>query len=203
LYLALRAVEGIPTDPGFSKWRPLITAAHDIQLAEHQIRCALGLLKAIPPEETLESHHMSRGAWIYYHVTTWTFWMDALLERAKRLVKQGVRVLVRPSEPGWKALQAELLAPLESLSELVGKLRDPLAHGGGAIEALAEEHLWEAIVLLSAPVDFNQVFQPMTKHHETWYERLHKMSEAALATVEQAAGKLNQHIDWDRRIESP
>lgn len=117
---ALHAVNGISTDPEFAKWRPLLTATLDTELAMNEMRSALNLLKALPSEETLGMYSMSRGAWLYYHLNTWIFWMDALLEKQKTLVKEAVRALIRPRNTQWKDVEGSLLSIIDVLSKDMG-----------------------------------------------------------------------------------
>ena len=201
---ALDSVKTMPTDVGFAKWRPLLTATFDTELAINQIRTVLNLLEIIPPRKVVPPQDIliSEGAWVYYHVNVWIFWMDALLERVKKLVKQTVRSLVRPTNPKWKDVESDLLQSISLLSQDIGKMRDPLAHGGGVAEVPAQERLWEGLVLISTlanrSISFDDVFGSMTKYHASWHKRLYEKSVLALATIEKEMDELNKHLDWDK-----
>lgn len=197
---ALHAVKGISTDPGFAKWRPLLTATLDTELAMNEMRSALNLLKALPLEETLDMYSMSRGAWIYYHLNMWIFWMDALLEKQKTLVKEAVRALIRPRNTQWKDVESSLLSTIDVLSKDMGKVRDPLAHGGlkgRAAEAIGEERLWEWLVLLQVPLEIRTLVGSMVIYHARWSDQLHRASVLVLAEFNRVCEELNRHIDWD------
>lgn len=195
---ALQAVKDISTDRGFAKWRPLLTATLDVEVAISRLRNSLNLLKTPPPSEVLDVFAMHSGEWVDYHWTASIFWMHALLEREKKLVRQAVRALVRPSNTQWKDIENSLLSSINAFSEHTGDVRDPLAHGGGAgVEALAQERLWEGLVLLQGSLDIRQLLESQSKYQAEWYERLHTVSVVAIAEIERVFGELNRHIDWD------
>lgn len=201
----LDTVKAIPTDVGFAKWRSLLTATFDTELAINQIRTALNLLRIIPPQRIAPPHDIpiSEGAWVYYHYNVWIFLMDALLERTKKLLTQAVRTLIRPTNPNWKDIQSEVLKSINLLSEDIGTVRDPLAHGGGVAEAPAQERLWEGFVFISTLTNYqmvpiDNVFEPMTKYHASWYKRLYELSLLVLATIDKEIDKLNKQINWDK-----
>jgi hypothetical protein len=166
---ALDAVKDIPRDRGFAKWRPLLTATLDVEVTRNRLRNSLNLLKTVPDAEVLDRFSMHPGEWVDCHWTAWTFWVDALLERVKKLVKEAVRALVRPSNVQWKDIENSLLRSIDSFSESTGKVRNPLAHGGGAVEAVEEERLWEGLVLLRGSFDIRQLFESQLEYHATWY----------------------------------
>jgi len=199
---ALDAVKAIPTETGFAKWRPLLTAEFDTELTIDQVRRTLYLLKLVPTHDI----PVSEGAWVYYNLQAWIFWMDALIERAKKLIKQSIRVLVRPNNPQWKDIESDLLKSINVLSEKIGEVRDPLAHGGGVAETPAKERLWEGLVLILAGIHsdkhsfdklFDSLFEPMANYHTSWYERSFKTSVIVLAAIGKEMEKLSKQIDWD------
>lgn len=201
---AFYGVEAIPTDVGFAKWRPLLTAEWDTELAIGQIRAALDLLRVVPPRGI----PISEGAWLYYHYNAWVFWMDALLERVKKLTTLVVRALVRPTNLRWQEVESDFLKPIRLLSEEVGEIRDPLAHGGGPVEVvMIKERRWEVFMLLLVQLNYGKKyfdelskipFLAMTKYRGIWYELLHERSLFALGVIDQEMDKLNKYIDWDK-----
>jgi hypothetical protein len=200
---AINIAKRIPTDVGFARWRPLLTAIFDTELAIRQIEMSLDLLKLTPSQHIT----ISEGAWVYYHYNVCIFWIDALLDRTKKVVKQAVRALVRPNNPNWKTIESTLLASINSLSEKVGKIRDPLAHGGGAAEAPAQEKLWEGLVLLftsaeynKSPYDTDSLFEPMAKFHNKWYKILNDISVILLNELDTTCNNLKTQIDWPKVV---
>ena len=196
---AFDAVKDISTDEGFARWRPLLTATLDTEVAINRLRNALNILKILPSEEVLNLFSMSLGEWVDYHMTAWLFWMDALLEKVKALVCEAIRALVRISNAKWKDIETNLLKSINALSEDTGKIRDPIAHGGlkgRAVEALEEERLWEGFVLMRGPLDIRQLFESFVEYHGKWYEHLRQASVKAIAEVNRVLEELNRHIDW-------
>jgi len=182
-----------------TKWRELITAIWETELAMHRVRGALNLLKTLPPKETLNLFSMSEGAWIDYHYTTWSFWMCSLLDKEIELVSQVAQKLIKPSNSQYKEIERPLLESLVSQKDKVGKIRHPLAHKGkgGTIEAVIKTDLWKSFAIIPSPVDFNQMLASYVPYHMRWHYFLHQVSMAVLAEIERICGELAQHIDWD------
>ena len=201
---ALDAVKELPTDAGFSKWRPLLTDALDVELAIDQLKTSLKLLKVIPLTDVIsnEGIFISQGSWIHYHLNAWIFWMDGLLERVDKLVKQTVRTLLRPNNPHYRLIESEILESVHLLSDKVGKVRDPLAHGGGFIEAPSEQGLWEGLVLIltlagsNRDLNFDDICKSMVPFHARWYKFLDRNTTIVLARIEDVFKKFNTYLEW-------
>jgi hypothetical protein len=205
LSLAINSVKAISTDVGLAKWRPLLTAIFDTEIAINQVKTSLDLLKIIPPKSVVSPHDIpiSEGAWVYYHVDVWVFWQDALLERVKKLIKISVRKLIRPFNPQWQNIERDILNSINLLSQDIGKLRDPLAHGGWAVDAPAEEKLWEGTVLVATltnphEIISGQVFEPMAQYHAKWYKQLDSKTGLVLDVIDKTIGKIRGNIDWNK-----
>jgi len=203
---ALNAVKTIPTDVGFAKWRPLLTATFDTELAINQVKTALDLLAIIPPRRIVipKDILISEGAWVCYHMNAWIFLMDALLERTRKLISRAVRLLIRPRNLNYQGIENDILKPINELSkDLRDRMRNALAHGGWPVEAVTEEELWEGMVLIATLTNryelfSNQIFEPMSKYHTRWHQQLDKKSGIVLIEIDRAMTKLNKHIDWDK-----
>ena len=194
---ALDAVKGIPMSGEFVAFERLLTATLDTELAMDKLISALNLFKTVPPRELLDEWSMSEGALIDYNYSAWVFWMDALLERVKKLVSQAVRTLVRPHNPRFKDIERALLNSVDRLSSITGHVRNPLAHGGGAVQALEEERLWVTYALLGAHTDISELYHPLVEYRDTWHQRLRHASTLALAEIERVSSELNRRVDWD------
>jgi hypothetical protein len=197
---AFDTVKDISTDKGFTRWRPILTATLDTELAINRLRVALNMLKILPPREVLNLFSMSAGEWVDYQLTNWLFLMKALLEKEKALISKAVRTLVKPSNTQWKDIENSLLKRINALIKDTGKMRDPLAHGGlggGGVSAVEEERLWEGFVLMRGPLDIRQLLEPMVEYHDKSLQRLRQTSIQALAEINRASEDLSRHIDWD------
>ena len=203
-FQALDAAKTIPTDVGFAKWRPLLTTTLDTELAINQLKVTLELLR-LTPSKGLLIPEGTEGTLVFYYIHTWVFWTDALLERARKLIKKAVRALVRPNNTNWQSIEDEVSKPINELSkELREKMRNPLAHGGGAgVSAPAEKRLWEGLTIIAVvtnqyELSINQMLGSMAKYHIKWYESLDKKSVLVLDKIDRAIGKLNEHTLWDK-----
>lgn len=199
---ALETATSFPTDAGFAKWRPLLTAEFDLGLAMDQLRMSLKLLGSIPPRDSASEQGVleSDGAWIYYHYNVCVLCIDGLLERTKKLLKQTVRALVKPTKPNWKAFEQGLLSTVVLLSDDIRKVRNPIAHGGGVVQAPAKERIWEGIVLLpdagDRGVPLEQIYEPFVQYRQRWHGLLESASATVLAEIDKVLEQLNSEIVW-------
>lgn len=196
---AIESAKDIPTDKGFGRWRPLFEGALDVELAKDKLRTALRLLEKNPPNEVLDAYFLNAGAWTDYHMDVGIFWLDALLERVRKLVRRVVRELIRPGNDEWKSVESDLLKIVLRASERVGKVRDPLAHGGGPVEGLSSERIWElGCVLGLPPLEVSPDLLVSTEEYRNrWHEGLRNTSVIVLAAVEQTFEKLNEQLQFD------
>jgi len=194
-----RDLEQKRPDNQLAKWRKLLTAVLETELAMHRVRSALNLLKTLPSKETLNMFFMSEGAWIDYQYGTWSFWMCSLLDKEIELVSQVSQQLIKPSNPQYREIERPLSKSLVSQKNKVGKIRHPLAHKGkgGTIEAVMREDSWKGFVVIPSPVDFNCILASCVPYHMRWHHFLHQVSIVILVEIERISAELNQQIDWD------
>ena len=191
----------LSTLPEAAKWRPLLVALLDTELAINHVRNGLRFLRDIPPREVFG---VSPGEWIEYHLLSWSFFTYGFLEKEETLVKQLVRALKRPTDPHWKGVQDELLALVEQMRNRTARLRNPAAHGGkpgqyrGPIEGIEEQQLWEGIVLVGFTPAPSQILQSFQGFHGRWYRSLYRFSVIVLAHFNRICGRLYEAIDWSR-----
>ena len=196
---AIRDIKQNRPDNQLAKWQKLLTAIWETELAIHRIRCALNLLKTLPPKETLNMFSMSEGAWIDYQYATWSFWMCSLLDKEIELVSQVGQKLIKPKNLQHKNIVRPLIDSLVSQKDKVGKIRNPLAHKGegGTIEEVIKTDLWENFAIIPSPVDFNEILASLVPYHMRWHYFLYQVSNTVLVELERVCGELTQHIDWD------
>ena len=178
---------------GLSKtWCELLEATLDLELAMDKVRRALWFLEVMPPGI---AERWNVGGWTIYHVDFWTFEMAALLNRLEKLIKQTCRKLLKPSNPNWRKTEDTLMASVHKMQEDIGKFRNPLAHGGGPVEALALEQLWEPFVLTG--VDFEEVvnrhYQSMAGFRQVWHDRLETVTTTTLAATNAILQELDKY----------
>ena len=178
----------------------MLTAIHETELAMHRLRSTLKLLKTPPPKETLDIFYMSEGAWIDYHIATWSFYIYGLLERERKLVCQVCRSLIKPNNPHYEDIEKELLKSVKAQKDKVEKLRHPEAHvgEGGVIEKVMKNGSWKDYLILPSPIDFNHVLASYEAYHMRWYESLYQFSLLQIARMEQISQELYKCIDWKR-----
>ncbi len=138
------------------------------------------------------------GAWVTYHVDHWTFQMDALLERADKLIALVFRQLVRPKDPDWRAREDGTRNDVKKMKDEIAKRRDPLAHGlGGGVGAVPEGQLWEPY-LASAQFDADIVtgaYEAMGPRREFWHSLLEQTTILALGRIEAIFDKLLEYVE--------
>lgn len=190
-----RPVLGTKAHARWDRWSKLLTAALDVEFAMDQVRRSLWLLEATP-QGAPNNRRYDPGAWIVYHVDHWIFEMHAFLERLEKLVKLTCRSLVRPMNLRWPEIEKELMSPIAKIKKDIGKMRHPLAHGGGPVEAIEEEQLWEGFVLLHLE-DFSSVvsgrYEKSAAFQQRWHQFLRKRTVTVLAAADAIFTKLNEY----------
>lgn len=188
---ALNAVKDMQVGPQFNKWRNICTALLDVRLAMHQVETSLTLLDLEAPQQ------VSQGEWVYYHLAAWSIWMDGLLERVAKLVKKVVRQFVRPANPEWRRIETEILRTVESFDRHMGKLRDPIPHGGGAfVESPAGKQLLEGRMLIAGHIDMDLLLDSLVHYQHRWHELLLRATVSAFAEIDRLSERLQKEVRW-------
>jgi hypothetical protein len=188
---SLIAVKGIAIGSSFNKWRDICTGLLDVELAMHQLTTSLCLLKAPAPA------YLTVGEWVIYHHDVWAIRTQGLLSRFEKLALKVVRKLVETSNPNFTILENYIRVEVRKLKDKVGKVRDPIAHGGGPIEALRNEGLIEPTLLIGGQVNMKDVFEPMASYQQKWHRKAYDTSILILAEIDRLSEKLNGDVAWD------
>ena len=188
---SLNEVKGIKIGSRFNKWRDIYTRLLDVEVAIHQLKTSLSLLKAPAPS------HLTVGEWVIYHHDAWVIWVQGLLNRFEKLAIKVVRELVETSNPNFMSLEADTRVAIRNLKNQVGKVRDPIAHGGGPIEVLQGEGLLEPILLIGGQLNMKDVFEPMASYQQKWHQKSYAISIRILEEIDKLSERLNREVAWD------
>jgi len=188
---SLNEVKGIKVGSSFNKWREIYTRLLDVELAMHQLKTSLRLLKAPAPS------YLTLGEWVIYHHDAWAIWAQGLLNRFEKLALKVVRKLVKTSNPNFTILDNYIGVEIRKLKDEVGKLRDPIAHGGGRIEAPQEEGLLEPILLIGGQLNMKDVFEPMASYQQKWHKKSYAISIRILEGIDKLSERINREVVWD------
>lgn len=188
---SLIEVKGIEIGSGFNKWRDIYTRLLDVEMAIHQLKTSLSLLKAPPPS------YLTVGEWVIYHHDAWAIWVQGLLSRFEKLALKVVRELAETSDPNIRSVENDIRVAIGNLKKEVGEVRDPVAHGGGPIEALQEERLLEPILLIGGQLNMKDVFKPMASYQQKWHQKSYDTSILILAVIDKLSETLNREVAWD------
>ena len=127
-------------------WPHLLTALLDVELYFDRCRRAVWFLGFTPAAPQAAPTHP--GAWLLYHIDTWHVVACALLERIRTLISLTCRTVIRPKSPRFKIIEAQLVAEVQNLKKFIEDQRDRIAHGGGSVEALERDKLWEPYLVV-------------------------------------------------------
>ena len=186
----LDALSGIQAAPQFNKWRKLFIDLIDVQLQIHRVKNSLVLLSApaIPP--------LNQGEWVEYHFDAWAILMQGLLYRVEKLTKDVVRELVRPTNFKWKIVETETLQKVRNFKSRVKVIRDPIAHTGGAVEAITNGHRLESYVLIGGYVDMKDLLEPMAGYQREWHQRLSYFTALVFTEIDALSERLHREVEW-------
>jgi len=188
---SLIEVKGIEIGSRFNKWRDIYTRLLDVEVAIHQLKTSLSLLKTPAPS------YLTVGEWVIYLHDAWAIWVQGLLNRLEKLAIKVVRELVKTSNPNFMSLETDIKVAIRNLKKKVGKVRDPVAHGGGPIEVLQEEGLLEPILLIGGQLNMKDVFEPMASYQQKWHQKSYDASILILAVIDKLSERLNREVAWD------
>ncbi len=190
------AVASIATDQGFARWRPLLVSLYDVELQMARVRSALKLHGTRAEASILTMWTMNEGSWVDYHQAAWTLYIDGMLERVRKLLRQSCRGLIRPFSQDWRATEKRLCSVPDDLLGRLASMRDPIAHGGGPVEALAQERLIEGQAVLGIWFDALYLLEKQRDSQSKWQEHMHKFTLLTFAWIEQTLDELNQAVPW-------
>ena len=162
-----------------------------------RVRSALKLHGTRVDEGVLSRWSMNEGSWVDYQHAAWTLFMDGLLERLNKLLKQACRELVKPFRSDWQGVENGLCSSVTGALSHLGKMRDPIAHGGGPIGALAEERLLEMTVVLGVWYDPLYLLEKQRDSQAKWQGRMHEATLLVFAQIERSLEELNQAVPWE------
>lgn len=188
---SLNEVKGIKIGSRFNKWQDIYTRLLDVEVAIHQLKTSLSLMKTPAPS------YITMGEWVVYHLDAWAIRLQGLLSRFERLAIKLVRELVKSSNPNFMSLENNIKVDIRNLKNQVGKVRDPIAHGGGPIEALQEEGLLEPILLIGGQLNMKDVFEPMASYQQKWYHKSYAISIRILEEIDKLSERLNREVAWE------
>ncbi|MBI2866710.1 MAG: hypothetical protein HYX97_00070 [Chloroflexi bacterium] len=178
---------------GVPQWSTLLTLALDVELSLDKLRRALELLGTPVPQLRSE---WNAGAWAEYHFDHWVYQSHAWLERLDKLVKRVCRSLIKPHSRQWQQVERRLTGEIAQMANGIGKIRHPLAHGGGGgVTGPQEEGLWEPSLLIDGDVDIvSAAYQSKGQFQEKWHKMLVGVTVKAITRSEAIFRELNRHI---------
>ena len=188
---SLNEVKGIKVGSCFNKWRDVYTRLLDVELAMHQLKTSLRLFKAPAPS------YITAGEWVTYHYDAWAIWTQGLLNRFEKLALKVVRKLVKTSNTNSMIIESSIRAEIRKLKDEVAKVRNPIAHGGGPIEAPQEEGLLEPVLLIGGQLNIKDILQPMANYQQKWHQKSYDVSILILAEIDRLSDRLNREAAWE------
>lgn len=187
---ALNAMSGMQTSHQFKKWRKMCVDLIDVDLQMHRLKNNLVLINssAMPP--------LGQGEWVEYHYDAWAILMQGLLYRVEKFTKDIVRELIRPANMEWKTIETTTLQKVDDFRKRVKKIRDPIAHTGGAVEAIIDGYLLEMYVLIGGYGDIKHLLEPMAAYQHKWYRRLSYFSSLVFNEIDTLSERLYREVEW-------
>ncbi len=176
-------------------WRKLLTALLDVEQTIDKVRRSVWFIGRIP--QPADSNISDPGAWLVYHVDAWHIHTYGLLDRMKRIITLTCRHVVRPRENADE-LKARLLDDVEKMKAVVSRTRHSVAHGGGSVEALEEDDLWEPYVMIGPDAWLNitsSYYEGVALRQTKWHDGFKRSSVQVLAMSEAWFGELANAFD--------
>ena len=174
----------LKNDSEYNKYRYVCLDLVDVEFQIRRVNTILTLLQ-LPsvPQLTLNE-------WTHYHYDYWSLAMYGLLERFKQLSKHVTRHLIKPNNSRWQIIEGEVLASVKALKSKVAKIRDPIAHCGGAVEAIDEDNILPLYILAGGSINHIETWFGTESHQEKWATRLLGFTKLALEEIDTACDRL-------------
>ncbi len=184
----LAVLSGIHDNSEFNKWRCICIDLLDLELQMHRLENSLLLLKS--PTVSF----LSNGSWVDYHFNTWAILMQGLLYRTERLIKDVIRVVIRPESCNWKLIEKQTLEKIADFQKRVKLIRDPIAHTRGAVDAIAEDGLIESYILLCGRIPASEMFNQMASFQKKWHKLLSSTSSTIINEIGLICERLSKEL---------
>lgn len=185
-------VETRPLLKGPRAWRKVLTALLDVEQSMDKVRRSVSFAGSTPQPSGSQLSHP--GAWLLYHLDSWYLQTYGLLERLGKMTTLTCRHVIRPKEKGEK-IRANLVEEVRKMKDVISKTRHAIAHGGGSVEALEEDDLWEPYVLIGPEAWLNittSYYDGVTHRQPAWYKAIRESTVQVFAVSEAWFGRLTR-----------
>lgn len=195
--LNLVLAETRPMLRGPRRWRKLLSTLLDVEQTMDKVRRSVWFIGSSPAPS--RSRISDPGAWLIYHVDSWYLHTYGLLDRMQKMITLTCRHVVQPRSRGEK-IKAALIADVKKMKGVIKDTRDAVAHGGGSVEALEEQDLWEPYVVIGPESWLNitsSFYENVAGRRKRWHSFIERSAVQVFATCEAWFAKLNKEAFSD------
>lgn len=177
------------------RWKELLEATLDLELAVDKLNKSLVLFKARPVNAA--SNYLE-GIWVTCHLDLWIFYSDALAERLGKVVSRSCRTLLRDrGNPDWQSIQKALMSGVNEIKREVSGIRNKLAHGGFGVEGIEKNGLWERSIIIGHPERqyiIRSSYESSANFKDSWPQHLERASTAIREKTNETIGKVYERV---------
>jgi len=157
-------------------WIVLLTRAMDVEIGRRQLFLAVQVVGHPAP-----SDDVTPGAWAVYQANMWWVSAAGLLERVEKLAVATCRRLI--SDKGDRTRVSDhLIDDIGAWRDRIKNVRDAVAHGGGPVEAMEADRLWEVHLVLGVD-GFEEVVKSYFEFCMGKQSRWHSILSAATSQL--------------------
>jgi len=180
----LESFSKLKTDEDYNRYRHVCLDLFEVETQMRRVETILTLLQLPSVSQ------FSPSEWIDYHHDYWHIAVYSLLDRVQKLSTHIVRHLIRPHNTHWKTIQDESSDRLQSMKTEVSKMRNPIAHTGGAVTAVDEENILPIYILFGDHLNYSKNWYGTTTHQEEWPTRLRSVTDMIRAEIDRISERL-------------
>jgi hypothetical protein len=196
----------IPTiasmNPQFQKWRSICTDLMDVEYQKHRLMVCLSLMNLKNPSS------VSKGEWLDHQFSYWAVLTQGLISKFEKLSKSIYRKFPTPdsSETSLK----ETLQKLHEYHTRLKRLRDPIAHPGGAVRIVGQDEHLGPYIVFRGEFEISTLMDSLTAFYSSWTSRAFRFSNMVLGEIDQVSKSLEillpKIIGWQsvsKNIDAP
>lgn len=166
----------VSMNPQFQKWRSICTDLMDIEYQKHRLMVCLSLMSSKNPSS------VSEGEWLDQQFSYWAVLTQGLISKFEKLCKSIYRKF--PSPNSSEVSPKETLQILHEYHTRLKKVRDPIAHPGGAVRIVGQDEHLGPYIVFRGELEITTLMASLTGFYSSWTSKALRFSNMVLVEID-------------------